>query len=304
MIVPVVPILNCEKMKIITSLLFIILFSCSAKERQPPASDAFQPGQKLAELKNNDLTEISGIASSNANPRHLWVHNDAGNKAEIYLLNEGLEIKMTCELKGIKNRDWEDIAVGPGPDPNKSYVYVGDIGDNDAEHREKYVYRFEEPVLNEDETNAVISDFDKIIFKLDGAIKDTETLLLDPVTKNLYVVTKRENPVYLYELKYPYENEVNTAQKMFSLPMSRIVGGDFSRDGQEMLLKNDDIVFYWKGSPSESVIEKMKTAGLSVPYEKEPQGEAIAWAHDDSGFYTLSEMPRNKSVYLYFYKRK
>lgn len=86
--------------------------------------------------------------------------------------------------------------------------------------------------------------------------------------------------------------------------MSRIVGGDFSRDGQEILLKNDDIVFYWKGSSSESVIKKMKTPALTVPYEKEPQGEAIAWAHDDSGFYTLSEMPKNKKVYLYFYKRK
>lgn len=291
-------------MKIIASLLLVSLFSCSAKEQQQAASDAFLPGQKLAELTNQDLKEVSGIASSIANPKHLWAHNDAGNKAEIYLLDESLDVKMICVLKGIENRDWEDIAVGPGPDPNKSYVYVGEIGDNDANHREKYVYRFEEPVLNENERRALISDFDKITFSLEGSIKDTETLLLDPRTKNLYVVTKRENPVYIYELKYPYNEEVNTAQKMFSLPMSRIVGGDFSRDGQEILLKNDDIVFYWKGSPSESVIEKMKTPALTVPYEKEPQGEAIAWAHDDSGFYTLSEMPKKKNVYLYFYKRK
>jgi hypothetical protein len=139
---------------------------------------------------------------------------------------------------------------------------------------------------------------------LDGAIKDTETLLLDPRTKNLYVVTKRESPVYLYELKYPYEKQVNVAEKMFSLPMSRIVGGDFSRDGHRVLLKNDDAVFYWEGSSSESVIEKMKGPAQSVPYEKEPQGEAIAWAFDDSGFYTLSEKPKKQDVHLYFYKRK
>ena len=290
-------------MRIIPSLLVVIIASCSAQERQHPSSDAFQPAQKMAQLKSNDLKEISGIASSVVNPKHLWAHNDAGNKAEIYLLDENLDIKLTCELAGIENRDWEDIAVGPGPEPNKSYVYVGDIGDNDARHREKYVYRFEEPSLKEG-SKKTISNFDKITFRLEEAIKDTETLLLDPRTKNLYVVTKRESPVYLYELKYPYKDDVNTASKMFSLPMTRIVGGDISRDGQKILLKNDDNVFHWEASASESLIEKMKEPAHSVPYEKEPQGEAIAWASDDSGFDTLSEKPKKKDVYLYFYKRK
>ena len=292
------------RMRKLSSFLFVVLVSCSAKEKQQPVSDAFFPGQKMAQLNNNELKEISGIASSVVNPKHLWAHNDAGNKAEIYLLNEKLDVKMIIELSGVENRDWEDIAVGPGPDSNKSYVYVGEIGDNDAVHREKYIYRFEEPVVSGDGLKKIISDFDKITFRLDGAIKDTETLLLDPRTKNLYVVTKRENPVHLYELKYPYEKQVNVAQKMFSLPMSRIVGGDFSRDGQGVLLKNDDAVFYWEGSSSESVIEKMKGPAQSVPYEKEPQGEAIAWAFDDSGFYTLSEKPKKQDVHLYFYKRK
>lgn len=291
-------------MKKLSCFLFVILASCAAKERQQPASDAFLPAKKMAQLNNDDLKEISGIASSVVNPKHLWAHNDAGNKAEIYLLNENLDVKMTCELSGVENRDWEDIAVGPGPDPGKSYVYLGEIGDNDAVNREKYIYRFEEPVLSDGSSKKIISEFDKITFRLDGSIKDTETLLIDPRTKNLYVVTKRENPVYLYELKYPYENEVNVAEKLFSLPMTRIVGGDFSRDGLKMLLKNDDVIFYWEASSSESVIEKMKSPAQSVPYEKEPQGEAIAWAHDDSGFYTLSEKPKKKDVYLYFYKRK
>lgn len=291
-------------MRKLSIFLFIILVSCSAKERQQQVSDAFVSGEKIAQLNNNNLKEISGIASSVVNPEHLWAHNDAGNKAEIYLLNKNLDVKMICELSGVENRDWEDIAVGPGPDPNKSYVYVGEIGDNDAVHREKYIYRFEEPVLNDGSSKKVISRFDKITFRLDGATKDTETLLLDPRTKNLYVVTKRENPVHIYELTFPYESEVNVAQKMFSLPMTRIVGGDFSRDGHKVLLKNDDVVFYWEATASESIIEKMKGPALSVPYEKEPQGEAIAWASDDSGFYTLSEMPKKKDVYLYFYKRK
>lgn len=288
-------------MKIMIGVLLVLLASCSAREREQRTTDAFLPGKKMAELKNKNLKEISGIASSISNPKHFWVHNDAGNKAEIYLLDEDLNIKLTCELKGIKNRDWEDIAVGPGPDAGKHYVYVGDIGDNDSRYKYKYVYRFEEPVATSDDTKVEISVLDKIAFTLNGGTKDTETLLLDPRTKNLYVVSKREQPVYLYELKYPYDGESNMAQKVMSLPMTKIVGGDFSPDGREILLKNYDKVYYW--SSPEPVGEKLKSPPFLVQYEKEPQGEAIAWASDGSGFYTLSEAIKGRSVYLYFYQR-
>jgi hypothetical protein len=149
----------------------------------------------------------------------------------------------------------------------------------------------------------VISEFDKITFRLNGGSKDTETLLLDPKTKNLYVVTKRESPVHLYEIKYPYTEKVNTAAEMISLPMTRIVGGDFSPDGDELLLKNADDVFYWKGLSSQPVTERLKSPPQRVEYQKEPQGEAITWARDGNGFFTLSEVTKGKNVYLYFYKR-
>jgi hypothetical protein len=41
-------------------------------------------------------------------------------------------------------RDCEDIAVGPGPVKGKSYVYDGDIGDNDSKRKYITVYRIEE----------------------------------------------------------------------------------------------------------------------------------------------------------------
>ena len=34
------------------------------------------------------------------------------------------------DIAGADNCDWEDIAVGPGPDPQKTYIYIGDIGGN------------------------------------------------------------------------------------------------------------------------------------------------------------------------------
>ncbi len=291
--------------------LFLILFgvsafSCTKKESVEQPASEFEQGLKLAEIKSDKLEEISGLASSINNTPLLWGHNDSGNKAEIYLLDKNLNIRLTCELKGIENRDWEDIAVGPGPDSSKNYIYVGEIGDNDAQYQYKYIYRFEEPTWQEQQREKiVITDFDRITFQLSDDRKDTEALILDPKTKNLYIISKREDPVYLYELKYPYAtDDTLTATKLISLPFTKIVGGDLSADGRELLIKNYSHVFYWNSSTAKPLNELLKEVPKSIPYEIEPQGESITWAIDGSGFYTLSEVNKNKKSYLYFYKRR
>jgi hypothetical protein len=283
----------------------ILMVACSSKEQSNNQSDGFLPGVKLAELNNKKLKEISGIAASVNNPTLLWAHNDSGNGADIFLLDDHLDVKLICSLDGVENRDWEDIAVGPGPDPSKSYVYVADIGDNEAQYQYKYIYRFEEPVLNSTQSEEVtISTFDRITFQLPDAKKDTETLLLDPKTKNLYIVSKREEPVFLYELNYPYNKEDTlVADKLMSLPFTQIVGGDFAANGHEILMKNYNQIYYWNSS-AKSMTDVFKENPVEIPYEAEPQGESIAWATDGSGFYTLSEEKKKEKSYLYFYKRK
>src|SRR5690349_18345822 len=127
-----------------------ILLSFTGCEDKPVHSNAnsiFESPKALAELTDSRLMEPSGIASSTVNPGMLWTHNDSGNKPEVYLIDQKLNIKLTCKLKGVINRDWEDIAVGPGPEEGKTYVYVGEIGDNFGMYPFKYIYRFEEPVL-------------------------------------------------------------------------------------------------------------------------------------------------------------
>src|SRR5690606_26204651 len=97
------------------------------------------------------------------------------------------------------------------------------------------IYRFEEPVLGE-QSELNISSIDKIVFSLEDKRKDTETLLIDPASKALYVISKREEPVWLYELPNPAEpTDTLVAKKLFSLPITQIVGGDISPDRKSVL---------------------------------------------------------------------
>src|SRR5687767_10710977 len=138
--------MNIMNLKI--SIVLLLTFAIAACGQETKTTDGFETRKVLAELKNTKLKEVSGVASSVNNKGMLWAQNDSGNSPEIYLIDENLEVVLTCHLMGIENRDWEDIAVGPGPDPAKNYVYIADIGDNKAAYPYKYIYRFEEPVIS------------------------------------------------------------------------------------------------------------------------------------------------------------
>lgn len=288
-------------------LFFLMMVSatvaCSQKKGKESNSDIFVEGKQLVEVTNKKLDEASGLAASISNTGLLWTHNDSGNRAELFLIDDQLNIRLTVTLENVINRDWEDIAVGPGPEPGKNYIYVGDIGDNMAIFPYKIIYRFEEPKFEEGKSQVIVSKFDRIVFQLDIK-KDTESLLLDPKTKNLYVISKREKPVYVYELKYPYSTtDTLTAEKIGSIPFGQVVAGDFSADGNEVLIKNYNNVLYWN-LDKENLASALKRNPSIVNYVEEPQGESVTFARDGSGFYTISEKVKGEKSYLYFYPRK
>lgn len=286
-------------------LMVIATVACSQKKGRNGNSDFFGEGRQLAEVTDKKrLGELSGLAASAENPGMLWTHNDSGNRSEIFLIDQNLNIKLTLKFKNVVTRDWEDITVGPGPEEGKNYIYLGEIGDNMAIFQYKHIYRFPEPEFDPAKTELTITDFDTITFQLADKRKDTESLMIDPKSKNLYVISKRENPVHVYELKYPYSTtDTLTVNSIATIPYAQVVAADFSVDGKELLVKNYDNVFYWKlgDTPLRDVLREKP---FILNYTGEPQGESITFARDGSGFFTVSEIVKGEKSYLYFYPRK
>jgi hypothetical protein len=294
-------------MKLFLCFLFLITFSSSCREPQPKFrvdSFVFGMGRKTGEIHNKKIFEASGIAASIANPGLLWIHNDSGNGAEVFLIDTTVNIKLTCTLEGISNRDWEDIAVGPGPDSAKSYIYVGEVGDNLSQHPVKVIYRFEEPKADSEHKSLIIKKVDRIVFRFPEGAKDCEAIMVDPLTRDLYAISKREKPVVVYKLDYP-QNTKDTviARKVATIKVKGIVAGDISGDGKEILVKNIKNVFYWIVKDGMSIEETLNTKPSVLPYKKEPQGEAIGFARDGSGYFTIGEKLMGERAHLRFYKR-
>ena len=274
-----------------------------------PISDKFSDQIDLGLLDHSDIDEASGIIISRQNPDMFWTHNDNGDFNRIFLVHKNGAWKGTFLLKGAINRDWEDIAAGPGPMENVNYLFVGDIGDNTATQKYKHIYRFPEPDINKADTSVnwvELGNVEKITFVYpDGIVMDSETLLVDPWTKDIYLVTKMEKPVTIYRLRFPQSTmDTVVAEKYGTLPFTYAVAGDISADGKEILIKTYDAVYLWTRNNGESMRDAFIRPPFRLKYMPEPQGEAIAFALDSTGFYTLSEILYGVLPRIYFYKRK
>ncbi|WAR16143.1 hypothetical protein MAR_030775 [Mya arenaria] len=76
------------------------------------------------------------------------------------------------------------------------------------------------------------------------------------------------------------------------------VGGDISLDGNAILIKTHEAIYYWDASRSHDYIALLQQPGDKVPYIHEHQGESVCWDATDSGYYTLGE-GKNEPLYHY-----
>ncbi len=272
----------------------------------PVADSLFSGPQALGTLNNAEINEASGLVASRSLPGTFWTHNDSGDTARIFLLDGKGRYLATFFLKSIRNRDWEDIAMGPGPVPGVNYLYLGEIGDNQSVNDTKYIYRFPEPNLAGMvfPATGLVENAEVFAFQFPNGNRDAETLMVDPASGDVYIATKREPINMLFRLPAPLKPGItDTLEFVTDLPFTVSTGGDISPDGTEILIKNYVEVFYWKKQPGESLAAAFKRPPVKLPYQAEPQGEAIAWDLNGKGYYTLSEIRMGVRPVLYFYSR-
>ncbi|KAB7733096.1 PE-PGRS family protein [Rudanella paleaurantiibacter] len=267
--------------------------SSTAQFSSDPVAVGIQPGQ---------IDEASGVVDSRTMPGNLWVHQDSGSPTEISLLGHDGKVKGKMAVPNTQNIDWEDMSSGPGPQNNRNYLYIGDIGDNNGEHPTRVVYRFPEPgSLSES-----IGQVERINYRYPDGPRDAEALFVDPQTKDIYIVSKRESRVRLYRLKYPQDiNVVTVAEALGEIPLSVVTGAGISSDGSEILLRTYTNILYYKRSDGQSVADALQRQNSrALPYRLEPQGEAVCFDRENKGYYTLSERFNSPAISLYYYARK
>jgi hypothetical protein len=253
--------------------------------------------QNAGVLGDPELVELSGLAASWSHPGVLWAHNDSGDTARFFAVTENGTALNRFSLPGVAARDFEDLAVGPCP--TGSCVFIGDIGDNLTVRDDTTVYRVAEPPLDADAGfGAVPVTFERFDFAYpNGLHHNAETLLVHPVTGDVYVLTKHGTGTKSRVYKFPQPmvpGTKATLEFVTELPVPSagdlmLTGGDFSPCGNALLLRMYNRVVELRMQPGQG-LESVFTAPVrAVPTAAEGQGEAVTWARDGKSYFTASE---------------
>ena len=287
---------------------FYLAAAAPVTQRSPKPAP-YGPPATIATIKDKSISESSGLAASRLTPGAYWTHNDSGDGPFVYAFDTRGDSRGVFRVTGAQARDWEDMAAGPGPQRGKSYLYLGDIGDNNDARTEIVVYRVPEPVLTTATRKFTKTQpgstepAEAIRLRYPDGAHDAEALLVHPVSGHIYIITKVviANPA-VYEAAPPFTADkpvTMTRLGLVSVPSlfgGVITGGSISPDGRRVALC-DYFQGYELALPTGSTnfndIWKQKMVGFDLGKRK--QGEAIAYRLDGKALLATSE-GKNASI--------
>ena len=239
------------------------------------------------------MVEISGIADSAAHSGGLWAHNDSGDSARAFGVSyDGADDGGVWELAGVDAQDWEDMAIGPGPDAGISYLFLADIGDNAAQRQEIEVHRVVEP--GPWGSGGVIDEVDSFTLTYPDGPHNAESFLVDPQSGDWYVITKADDGVaQVFRTPAP-DDPARTVvlEQVAAIDLtpygSLATAADVSADGSLVAIRTYPLVLIYPRQPGEPLESAFDAEPCSPPTEPEAQGEAFTFVGND-GYITISE---------------
>lgn len=311
----------CMPKKTITKNAVVVIFSAvaafasagclktGAGDGKAPSFDAaasrFDGAKPAGRIESEEITESSGLAVSRCQEGVLWTHNDSGDGPYIFAMDEQGKPRGTWKVQNASATDWEDIAIFKDAS-GKCFLLIGDTGNSKKEPRSEHtIYRVPEPEVTPDAAGTTrkqaleTAAAEAITFSYPDQPQDAETLLVQPQTGDIYVLTKhREKPSGVYRIKPEFGGPPVQAVKLTdvsvpAIPNGLLTGGDIAADGKHVILCDYFAAYEFElpsGAANFDEVWKRKPAVVDIGDRK--QGEAVAYSADGDVIFATSEGKR------------
>lgn len=237
------------------------------------------------------LVEISGIVGSRLIDGQWWVHNDSGDTARAFRVDDSMTITAEVDLDGVAAFDIEDIAY----DPAEGYLWLADTGDNLRIRASVALYGFPEPPASTRVSPRVVT-----ITYADGLPHDVEAFLIDPLTGNGFLVAKgiqanKTSIVYRVPAAVLRTGGPAVAERVASIDVAAAgtigpTGGDISPDGSMIVVKTFTTTMLWPRQRGQSVAEVFAAQPVAPCIVADGgNNEAIGFARDGRRMAAVSE---------------
>ncbi len=269
-----------------------------------PTSDApggcslcasYGPAQQAGKITSTPLNALSGIGASHRNAGVIYVHNDR-NVAQFFAVSEAGALLGTFNLTGANVDDIEDMAVAHCP--SGSCVYVGDIGGNISPRTQFAILRAPEPEVRVDLPGGTTSiAAERLVFSYpDNANHNAESILVDPNSDTIYVITKvaAGMPSAVYKFPATFGVSALTATKVADLTVPKstdreAVSASAHPCAPAFLLRTYNTLYEFRAAPGASLEAAFSAIPTAVPVATETQGEGVTYRADGRGYFTTTE---------------
>ena len=244
------------------------------------------------------MTEVSGLAASRTQRDVVWAINDSGNAPQLFAITPDGVLVASFVLEGIRPIDWEDLALGPGPDPTLDYLYIADTGALLGNREEFALLRVAEPSVHPDREPRIdepLTGVETFPVRYPDRGRDNEALLVDPVSGEVLLVHKSwsdTGDALLFQVPLDTPGAVATLVPVGAvalMPGEQATAGDVSPAGDAIVLRTYSQVLLFARPPGTTLTAALANPPCAVPGPPEQQGESVTFAADAQSLLTVSE---------------
>jgi hypothetical protein len=248
--------------------------------------------QRVGNLANPQLKEVSGLAASSLFPSLLWAINDGGDDPLLYAVGTDGADLGAFRVEGAKNIDWEALASFRLQD--KAYLLIADVGDNWEQRQTATLYIVEEPSITATglNSNITVPISWQIHFTYEDGPQDCEAAAVDPVKQRVLLLTKRGLSPLLYEL--PLQPAGPDAPEL-ARPLASInhfngpTDMDLSPDGLSAVVLTYNHAYLFKRRPKDDWPTAFQRKPQRLLFETLSQQEAICFGYYGKSVWITSE---------------
>lgn len=241
-------------------------------------------------LKNPVLIESSGIVAGRRNPRVLWTHNDSGDTARFFAINDKGEDLGIWNIPGLTPQDWEDIATVKIDEVD--HMVLCDVGDNNHNRKGGALYFVPEPQIDP-EARGQRGDLRVTLtlrFKYEGGPRDCEAVFVDPIDQAIVLITKEvQGRCAVYALPLTNDPGVKVANRIADISIKLVTSADVSPDGRRAILVTYGSAFEFHRAQGEKWGDVFARPPRVLKMPPRKLGESICYDADGVTLFLTSE---------------
>lgn len=250
--------------------------------------------EQLCIVQDPQIKESSGLAPSRRLPEMLWIHNDSGDSARLFLVGLNGATRAIFALADIPIPvDWEDMCSFTIE--GEAWLMVGDVGDNSTnrhvvnpdkgKERACRLLLFKEPVLKDAPEQPRILVQTTIMFEYEDGPRNCESVAVDTERREILLVSKSKAVPLdcgMYSIPLSFDEGTTTvvARRIGSLDIRNATAMDIAADNHRMVIISSAGARIVDRGPGEGWAEAITMTSRLLELPKREGGETVCFGRN------------------------